>query len=219
MIAASSFTLRSNKDSVKRMGLRSYQSSELELELKMPKDKDSIHKRGVLKRQITSGAGMVYSSRTVIITAERIYFSRLGNNDVLDYIPLLEIELPMAHMPCTIRTHVSRMSSSVQGVRGYLSSKSEKVAPVTVASQEDAGYESQEEVNQGDDKISLEQGDMKNEGMIGSNADSERHTERKKWRLTRIGSSLEEILNSNTFCNTNDSRTTQFGALNDFKGT
>ena len=72
MIAASSFTLRSNKDSVKRMGLRSYQSSELELELKMPKDKDSIHKRGVLKRQITSGAGMVYSSRTVIITAERI---------------------------------------------------------------------------------------------------------------------------------------------------
>ena len=49
---------------------------------------------------------MVYSSRTVIVTAERIYFSRLGNDDVLDYIPLLE-------------------------------------TPVTLASLQDAGYESQ----------------------------------------------------------------------------
>ncbi len=201
--------LRSNKDSVRRMGSRSFfRTSELELELKMPKNKESIHKRGVLKRQITSGAGIVYSSRTVIVTAERIYFSRIGNDDVLDYIPLVEIEVPMAHMPSTIRTHMSRMSSRVQGVRGYLSSKSEKVVPVTVASQEEAGSESQEEVNQDDDKISRlgswpsqqEGQDMKNEEMIGSNA------ERKKWQLARmgsslgrLGSSLEEILDSTTF--------------------
>ncbi len=212
MVAAGSFKLRSNKDSVKRMGLISFRSSELVLELKMPKKKESIHKSGVLKRQITSGAGIVYSSRTVIVTAERIYFTRIGNDDVLDYIRLVEIELPMAHMPSTICTHMSRMSSKVQGVRGYLSSKSEKVVPVTVASEEEAGSESQEEVNQDDDKISRlgswqqEGRDMKNEEMIGSNADSERKREKKKWQLARMGSSLgrmgsslEEILDSTTF--------------------
>ena len=91
-----------------------------------------------------------------------------------------------------------RMSSKVQGLRGYLSSKSEKVVSATVAFQEVSGSESLEQVNLGDDKISRlgsgqqEQGDMKNEEMtmIGSNTDAERQGERKKWQLTRMGSSL-----------------------------
>ncbi len=78
-----------------------------------------------------------------------------------------------------------------------MSSKSEKVVPVTVVvSQETAGSESQEQVNQGDDRISRlgsgqqEQGDMKNEEIIGSNTEWERERERKNWQLSRIRSSL-----------------------------
>ena len=62
----------------------------------MPTDEKIILKRGILSRQtMTSSAGVIYTKRVVVVTAECIYFGKCDTREaveVLDYIPLLEIK-------------------------------------------------------------------------------------------------------------------------------
>ena len=62
------------------------------IEHTMPTDETLILKRGYLSRQTMSSAGVIYTMRAVVVTAECIYFGKTDTGGVLDCFPLLEIE-------------------------------------------------------------------------------------------------------------------------------
>jgi hypothetical protein len=62
------------------------------IEHTMPTDETLVLKRGYLSKQTMSSAGVIYRKRTVVVTAECIYFGKTDTGGVLDCVPLLQIE-------------------------------------------------------------------------------------------------------------------------------
>ena len=87
-MAAASVGVRHQHDR-KRAGI---DGEEVRIGLMIPTDEMLILKRGFLSRQTMIIAGVIYTNRSVIVTAECIYFSKSDKGGVLDYIPLLEIQ-------------------------------------------------------------------------------------------------------------------------------